>query len=103
MYRDEDIEKIKDNINKIIDDSHNEYKKSYEPTLIEVAKVYNAIKDYIIRTKKIAYGGFAQNTLLMNKNKSEKEINYILNIIETNFVFYNLNEEEQYNFYKDIT
>ena len=39
----------------------------------------------------------------MNKNKSEKEINYILNIIETNFVFYNLNEEEQYIFYKDIT
>ena len=67
MYRDEDIDKIQENINKIIDNSHNEYKKISEPTLSEVTKVYNAIKDYVIRTKKIAYGGFAQNTLLMNK------------------------------------
>lgn len=93
MYRDEDIEKIKDNINKIIDDSHNEYKKSYEPTLIEVAKVYNAIKDYIIRTKKIAYGGFAQNTLLMNKNKSDS----FYKIIDG--VFYNFPDVADIEFY----
>jgi hypothetical protein len=93
MYRDEDIEKIKDNINKIIDDSHNEYKKSYEPTMIEVSKVYNAIKDYIIRTKKIAYGGFAQNTLLMNKNKSDS----FYKIIDG--VFYNFPDVADIEFY----
>jgi len=93
MYRDEDIDKIQENINKIIDNSHNEYKKTYEPTLSEVTKVYNAIKDYIIRTKKIAYGGFAQNTLLMNKNKSDS----FYKIIDG--VFYNFPDVADIEFY----
>jgi hypothetical protein len=93
MYRDEDIDKIRENINKIIDDSHNEYKKNYEPTMTEVTKVYNAIKDYIIRTKKIAYGGFAQNTLLMNKNKSDS----FYKIIDG--VFYNFPDVADLEFY----
>ena len=53
MYRDEDIDKIQENINKIIDNSHNEYKKISEPTLSEVTKGYNAIKDYIIFLKSL--------------------------------------------------
>ena len=71
MYREEDLNDIKLNINNIIDKSHNEYKKINEPTLDEISKVYNSIKEYIIKNKKIVYGGFAQNILLMNKNKDE--------------------------------
>lgn len=93
MYRDEDIDKIRDNINKIIDSSHNEYKKNYEPTMVEVTKVYNAIKAYVVRTRKIAYGGFAQNTLLMNKNKSDS----FYKIIDG--VFYNFPDVADIEFY----
>jgi len=93
MYRDEDIDKIRENINKIIDNSHDEYKKNYEPTMAEVTKVYRAIKDYIVRTRKIAYGGFAQNTLLMNKNKSDS----FYKIIDG--VFYNFPDVADIEFY----
>jgi len=93
MYRDEDIEKIQSNISKIIDSSHDEYKKNYEPTMAEVTKVYTAIKDYVIRTRKIAYGGFAQNTLLMDKNKSDS----FYKIIDG--VFYNFPDVADIEFY----
>ena len=93
MYRDEDIDKIRDNVGKIIDNSLDEYKKNYEPTRTEVTKVYNAIKAYIVRTRKIAYGGFAQNTLLMNKNKSES----FYKIIDG--VFYNFPDVADIEFY----
>ena len=71
MYRTEDLEKIKANLDKIQDMAANEYKKTNEPTLEEVGKVYSAIKDYLKRTKRIAYGGFSQNLLLLDKNPSE--------------------------------
>lgn len=93
MYRDEDIDKIRDNIDKIIDSSHDEYKKNYEPTIAEVSKVYRAIKDYIVRTKKIAYGGFAQNTLIMDKNKADS----FYKIIDG--VFYNFPDVADIEFY----
>ena len=60
MYRIEDIEKIDKNINKIKNAAAKEYKNHYEPTLTEMSQVYNAIKKYIIKNKKIVYGGFAQ-------------------------------------------
>lgn len=71
MYRDEDIVDIKLNINSIIEKSHNEYKSSYEPTLQEVSNIYQLITKYVIRKNRISYGGFAQNMLLMNKNKDD--------------------------------
>ena len=71
MYRTEDLEKIKANLEKIQDEAANEYKKTNEPTLEEVGKVYSAIKDYIKRTKRIAYGGFSQNLLLLDKNPKD--------------------------------
>lgn len=78
MYRLEDIEKINDNIKEIKDNAAKEYKTYYEPTLNELSNVYNAIKNYIKRNKKIVYGGFAQNLLIGKKNKDDvfyKEIN----------------------------
>ena len=71
MYRNEDLMKIKSNLNKIQDDASNEYKKLYEPTVDEIGQVYTAITNYVKRKKRIAYGGFAQNTILIDKNPDE--------------------------------
>jgi hypothetical protein len=71
MYRNEDLMKIKSNLNKIQDDASNEYKKLYEPTVDEIGMVYTAITNYVKRKKRIAYGGFAQNTILIDKNPDE--------------------------------
>jgi len=71
MYRVEDIELIEKNIDKIKDDAAKEYKSLYEPTLNEISKVYSAIRNYIKKKGKVAYGGFAQNILLTNKNPDE--------------------------------
>jgi len=71
MYRIEDLEKINKNIDRIKDEAEKEYKTYYEPTLKEIGLVYDAIKNYIKKTKKIVYGGFAQNILLMSKNPDE--------------------------------
>ena len=67
MYRDEDINEIRSNLNTIIDKSYTEYKTKYEPNTEEVSQVYSFIKKYIIKNKIIVYGGFAQNILLMSK------------------------------------
>ena len=71
MYRNEDIEKIEKNLNKIKDDAAKEYKTFYEPTLVEMSKVYNAIKNYIKKNNKVVYGGFAQNLLIIKKNPAD--------------------------------
>jgi hypothetical protein len=78
MYRVEDLEKITTHLNKIQDQAANEYKSVYEPTLDEIGNVYTAIKDFIRKKNKIAYGGFALNMMLTAKNPKEsfyKEIN----------------------------
>jgi hypothetical protein len=71
MYRTEDMEKINQNLSKIKDDAAKEYKTFYEPTLLEMSKVYNAIKNYIKKNNKIVYGGFAQNLLIIKKNPDD--------------------------------
>ena len=71
MYRLEDIEKINDNIKDIKDNAATAYKTYYEPTLNELSNVYNAIKNYIKKTNKIVYGGFAQNLLIKKKNPDD--------------------------------
>ena len=71
MYRNEDFEKINKNIDKIKDEASKEYKTFYEPTLKETSNVYTSIKNYIKRKGRIAYGGFAQNLLVMKKNPDE--------------------------------
>ena len=71
MYRIEDIEKIDKNLDKIKDEAAQEYKSLYEPTLNEISKVYQSIKNYIKKKGRIAYGGFAQNLLIMKKNPDD--------------------------------
>lgn len=71
MYRYNDIEKIDKNIDTIIDGAAKQYKTLYEPTLKEIGEVYSCIIDYIKINKKVVYGGFAQNLLIMQKNKND--------------------------------
>ena len=55
MYRYNDIEKIDQNIDKIIDGAAKEYKTLYEPTLKEIGEVYEFIIDYIKTNKRVVY------------------------------------------------
>ena len=71
MYRVEDMELIEKNMDIIKDDAVKKYKTLYEPTLNETSNVYSAIRNYIKKKKKIAYGGFAQNLLLIAKNPND--------------------------------
>lgn len=93
MYRIEDIEKINKNIDKIKDQAAIEYKTLYEPTLNEISKVYTVIKNYIKRKRRVAYGGFAQNLLVMKKNPEDS----FYKIIDG--VFYNWPELADIEFY----
>ena len=71
MYRIEDIDIINKNINKIKNDAEELYKNTNEPTIKENAEVYNIIKKFIIKQKKIVYGGMAQHLLILNKNEND--------------------------------
>jgi len=93
MYRNEDIEKINKNIDKIKDDAAQEYKTLNEPTLNEISKVYTSIKNYIKRKGRVAYGGFAQNLLIINKNLDDS----FYKIIDG--VFYNWPDLADIEFY----
>lgn len=93
MYREEDLIKIEENYDKIRNDSAKEYKTYYEPTLTEISSVYNAIKNFIKKNKRIVYGGFAQNMLV--KIKNNKDVFYT----EINGAFYNLPDIADIEFY----
>lgn len=71
MFRNDDIEKINLNINKIKNEAAEIYKNTYEPTINEISEVFIVIKNYIIKRKRIIYGGYAQNLLI--KKKIQKE------------------------------
>ena len=71
MYRSEDIIKINDNIDKIKEDAQFEYKKVNEPTFKETSNVCKEIINFIKKKKRVVYGGYAQNLLIMDKNKDD--------------------------------
>ena len=71
MYRDEDIDKIKLNIDNIAEQAMTIYKTNYEPTLSESNKVYKELLNFIREKKRIIYGGYAQNSLILMKNKND--------------------------------
>jgi hypothetical protein len=71
MYRIEDIEKIKININDIQEKAIISYKSNFEPTLIESKEIYKYILEYIKNKKRLIYGGFAQNHLIKIKNADD--------------------------------
>jgi hypothetical protein len=93
MYRVEDIEKIETNLDKIKNNAAKEYRTLYEPTLKEISETYTAIKNYIRKKGKIAYGGFAQNILLTAKNPNESFYKII------NGAFYNWPDVADMEFY----
>ena len=71
MYRDEDIEVIKSNIDIIAEKAMVIYKTNNEPTYDESNNVYKVIIDFIKTKKRIVYGGYAQNKLITEKNKDD--------------------------------
>ena len=71
MYREEDIEVIKSNIDNIAENAMHIYKSNNEPTLEESKAVYKIILDFIKNKKRIIYGGYAQNKLIIEKNKDD--------------------------------
>jgi len=71
MYRSEDIIKINDNIEKIKEDAQYEYRLTNEPTLEESSNISKAIINFIKKKQRVVYGGYAQNLLIMNKNKED--------------------------------
>jgi len=71
MYRGEDIEIIRSNIDNIIENAMIIYKTNNEPTYDESKKVYEIIIDFIRNKKRIVYGGYAQNKLITEKNYND--------------------------------
>ena len=72
MYRQKDFEKIKDNINNIENKALEFYIKNHvDPSIEEYKEVINLIKKMVIKNKLIVYGGYAQNELILKKNKTD--------------------------------
>ena len=71
MYRPIDEEAILKNLSSLEDNAKQIYLNNYEPTIKEMCEVYSFIIDYIKKKKRVVYGGFAQNLLVMQKNKSD--------------------------------
>ena len=69
MYRQDDIDIIKKNMDIIKDDAMKKKLDILEPTLNEFKEVLSVILDFIKRKKRIIYGGYAQNNLIKIKNE----------------------------------
>lgn len=73
MYRDEEVEKINFNLKRIIGDAAKVYQEKYqEPDNREYNNVMNDILEYIKENELVIYGGYAQNKLIGEKNKSDE-------------------------------
>ena len=71
MYRPEDIIKINENIEAIKEAAQYEYKNTNVPTLKETSAVCKEIINFIKKKQRVVYGGYAQNLLIMSKNKDD--------------------------------
>jgi hypothetical protein len=71
MYRQNDIDIIKKNMDIIKDDAMRKKLDIMEPTMKEFKEVYAIIVDFIKKKKRIIYGGYAQNHLIKIKNESD--------------------------------
>lgn len=71
LYREEDIEAIDNNIEDIIIKARENQLNTLEPTIKEFNEVMIAIKEYIKKSKRLVYGGYALNDLLRDKNKKD--------------------------------
>ena len=71
MYRQQDIDIIKQNIDIIEDDAMKRKLEILEPTMVEFKEVLCIIIDFIKKKKRIIYGGYAQNNLIKIKNEHD--------------------------------
>jgi hypothetical protein len=71
MYRQTDLEFIKKNLDYIKDEALKKRQDIIEPTISEYKNVYKAILEFIKKTKRIVYGGYAQNHLIKMKNSND--------------------------------
>lgn len=72
MYREKDLKVINENLSKIEDEAQILFNDKYgEPSIEELNKVYNIIKDYIRDNNLIVYGGYAQNALIKEINPKD--------------------------------
>lgn len=71
MYRQTDLEHIKKNIDFIKDEAMKKTQEILEPTKQEYKDVYVAVLEYIKKSRKIVYGGYAQNHLIKMKNSDD--------------------------------
>jgi hypothetical protein len=72
MYRAQDVEAIRNIIPNLKDEIQTKKLELFEPTLSERNIVNKNIYDFIIKKKRIVYGGFAQNKLIGEKNKDDE-------------------------------
>lgn len=85
FMRDEDINIVNENVDKLIEKAHNREIELIEPTFDEFKKVRDIILDYIKKNNRIVYGGYAWNNLIKKISPSDvfyKETDY------TDFEFY---------------
>ncbi len=71
LYRDIDIQAITDKLDEIVEEATNIKRKTLEPTLDECKQVKEVINDFIMKKKRIVYGGTAYNTLIIQKSKKD--------------------------------
>ncbi len=71
MYRHLDEDKIIKNLDNLEEGAARIKLSKYEPTLTEINSVRNTILEFIKENNRIIYGGFAQNSLIVAKNKDD--------------------------------
>lgn len=71
LYRDIDIQAITDKLDQIVDDSIMVRNKLLEPTIDECRAIHVVINDFVMKKKRIIYGGTAYNELIKLKKKTD--------------------------------
>ena len=72
MYRQNDIDKLENNLDRLRDEAEKVYLDNYkEPSKKEYDNVQTVILDFIKKKDRIIYGGFAQNSLIRDKNPND--------------------------------
>lgn len=71
LYRDIDIQAITDKLDQIVDEANKIKIITVEPTINECRQVQEVINDFILKSKRIVYGGTAYNELIKLKKKSD--------------------------------
>lgn len=73
LYDEKNIDIINNNLDKISNKARKyALENKIEPSLKTYNKVINIIKNYIEKNKRVIYGGYAYNELIINKNKDDR-------------------------------